>query len=296
MRVDVVDCTESFAARFPSILKLEIDVLLRERGQTRSPERIAVRCQEEKAHIDVTLGGVNRGSTIDLRRLTAEHRARAVALAAAELAHAIAAPPASQAPAPPAPPPPIAPPQADRPIDSASPRSSHVPALLVGGLVQWVGAPTAVLLGGRVALLYPLGDLVAPEISFDAGFGEIASQAAHVTIRNLSAGAHLYFGTTAGSVRWDVGPGARFGSVRLTGEPDAGSSLLGDTVTAAWGGPELRARVAYRPSRLRPAVFALQIGGGVVALPVRGLLDGGASIHAVDGVWLSVGAEVGLGL
>jgi hypothetical protein len=162
--------------------------------------------------------------------------------------------------------------------------------------VQWVGSPTAVLLGGRAALLYPLGELVAPEISFDAGFGEIASPTAHVAIRNWSAGAHLYFGATAGSVRWDIGPGARFGSMRLAGEPDAGTPLVGDVVTAPWGGPEVRARVAYRPSRLRPAVFALQLGGGVVALPVRGLLDGGTSIYAVDGAWMSIGAEIGLGL
>jgi hypothetical protein len=296
MHIDVVDCTEIFASRFPSILKLEIDVLLRERGQTRSPERIAVRCEAEKAHIGVTLGAASRTSTIDLQRLTVEHRARAVALAAAELVHAMDAPGAPQPQAPREPAPPIAPPTADRAISDSSRPTSRGPALMVGGLLQWLGDPAAVLLGGRAAFLYPLGEVVTPEISFDASFGEVASRAARIAIRNLSAGAHLYFGTTTGRLRWDMGPGARFGSMRLAGEPDTGSTLVGDTVTAAWGGPELRARVAYRPSQLQPASFALQIGAGIVALPVRGLLDGSESIYAVDGAWMSVGAEIGLGL
>jgi hypothetical protein len=47
---------------------------------------------------------------------------------------------------------------------------------------------------------------------------------------------------------------------------------------------------------LQPALFALQIGAGVVALPVRGLLDGVEPVYAVEGPWMSVGAELGLGL
>jgi hypothetical protein len=147
-----------------------------------------------------------------------------------------------------------------------------------------------------MTLQYPLGDLIVPELSIDASFGGIAARSAHVTARNVSAGAHLYFGTTTGSVRWDVGPGARFGWMSLAGQPDQGSGLQGDTVTAAWGGPELRARVAYRASQLRPALLALQMGAGVVALPVRGLLDGSEPVYAVEGLWMSVCAEVGLDL
>ena len=299
LRVEVVNCAEGFADRLPSNVKLEIDVLLRERGRTRStPEKIAVRCEAEKAHIEVTVDGSSRASTIDLHQLAADHRARAVALAAAELVHAMAAgPPTTEAPPNAAPMPTITRPQPDRPLpDASSHRSLPAPSLLLGGLAEWRGNPAILLLGGRVAFQYPLGQVVIPEVSLDATFGGESAPSAQVTTQNVSTAAHLYFGTTTGSVRWDVGPGARFGWVRLAGQPEAGSGLEGDTVTAAWGGPELRARVAYRASQLEPAWLALQLGAGIVALPVRGLLDGSEPIYAVEGLWMSVCAEVGLGL
>jgi hypothetical protein len=280
-------------------VKLEIDVLLRERGPTRSPpESIAVRCEEETAHIEVTLEGSSRASTIDLHVLATEHRARAVALAAAELVHAMAGHPR----APEGPPSPVAAPsparaEPDRSASFAPPRgSSQGPTLLVGGLAEWRGNPAALLFGGRAAFQYPLGKVVIPELSVDASFGRIPAPSANVAAQTLSTGAHLYFGATTGSVRWDVGPGARFGWVHLAGQPDAGSTLQGRTLTAAWGGPEMRARVAYSASQLRSALFALQVGVGVVALPVRGLLDGTEPVYAVEGLWISVCAEVGLGL
>jgi hypothetical protein len=298
LRVDVVNCTEGFADRLPAIVKLEIDVLLRERGPAQSPpEKIAVRCEDERAHIEVTMSGGARASTVDLHQLAADHRARAVALAAAELVHAMAGgPPAAAAP-PNAPSSPVmAPAQADRPADAVPRSSSQGPTLFVGGLAEWRGNPAILLLGGRAAFQYPLGKVVIPELSLDATFGGVSAPSAQVTSQNVSTAAHLYFGTTTGNVRWDVGPGARFGWVRLAGQPAAGSGLEGHSVTAAWGGPELRARVAYRASQLRPALLALQLGAGVVALPVRGLLDGNEPIYAVEGLWMSVCAEVGLGL
>jgi hypothetical protein len=297
-RVDVINCTEGFADRLPAIVKLEIDVLLRERGPAQSPpEKIAVRCEEERAHIEVTMGGAARASTVDLRQLAADHRARAVALAAAELVHAMAGGQPVPEPSPNAPASPvIAAAQTDRSAAAAPRRSSQGPTLFVGGLAEWRGNPAIFLLGGRAAFQYPLGEVVTPELSLDATFGGITAQSAQVTAEYLSSAAHVYFGTTTGSVRWDVGPGARFGWVRLAGQPEAGSGLEGHTVTAAWGGPELRARVAYRASQLRPALLALQLGAGVVALPVRGLLDGSEPIYAVEGLWMSVCAEVGLGL
>jgi hypothetical protein len=147
-----------------------------------------------------------------------------------------------------------------------------------------------------MAFQYPMSDIALPELSVDAAFGQASAPSAEVAIQTLSAAAHLYFGMTMGSVRWDVGPGARIGSVRLHGQPDAGSSLQGETLTSAWGGPELRLRVAFRGAALKPALLALQLGAGYVALPVRGLLDATQPIYAVEGLWMSVCAEVGLGL
>jgi hypothetical protein len=299
LRVQVANCAEDLAARLPSVVKLEIDVLLRERGPTRSaPENISVRCDEEKAHIEVTLGGSNHASTIDLHVLAAEHRARAVALAAAELVHSMAARPRPAD----APPNPAAPPATSRverdrsALDSASRSALQRPLLFAGGLVEWRGNPAAVLFGGRMALQYPLGRVVIPELSVDASFGGIRSTSARVAIQSVSTAAHLYFGTTTGSVRWDIGAGARFGWVFLAGEPDAGSALQGRSLNAAWGGPEMRARLAYGASQLRPALLALAIGGGFIALPVHGLRDATQPVYAVEGPWISVCGEVGLGL
>ncbi len=297
-RLAVVDCDEGLAGRLPSIVKLEIDVLLRERGPTRSPpENIVVRCQEEKAHIEVTQEGSSRASTIDLHALAAEHRARAVALAAAELVHAMSGRPRA-ADAPPNPPAPlVSPVPPDRAAPAASPdRSSHPPRLLGGGLAEWIGNPAALLVGGRVAFQYPLGSLVVPELSADASFGRMTSRSAQVAARAVSMGAHLHFETTTGSVRWNLGPGARFGWMHLTGQPDAGSGLQGHTLAAVWGGPELRGRVAYAAYQLRPALFALEAAIGIVALPVRGLRDGTEPVYRVEGLWMSLCAEVGLGL
>jgi hypothetical protein len=298
LRVRVANCADDLAGRLPSVVKLEIDVLLRERGPTRSPpETIAVRCEEEKAHIEVTLDGASRASTIDLHALAAEHRARAVGLAAAELVHAMAGRPRAQDAPPSSPTPPMLRAESDRPaLDASARRFSPGPTLLVGGLLEWRGNPAALLIGGRMAFQYPLGKVVIPALSVDASFGGIPSRSAHVAAQTVSTGAHLYFGTTTGSVRWDVGPGARLGWVHLVGQPDPGSGLQGHTLNAAWGGPEVRARVAYSASPLRPALLALELGAGVVALPVHGLLDGTEPVYAVEGLWMSVCAAVGLGL
>jgi hypothetical protein len=106
----------------------------------------------------------------------------------------------------------------------------------------------------------------------------------------------LYLGTNTGSIRWDAGPGARVGLASLSGHPDPNSPLIGRTLTAAWGGPELRARVAYGALRPHSTVFALELGAGLVALPIRGLMDGSERVYAVQGHWLSLCAGLGLSL
>jgi hypothetical protein len=299
VRLQVTSCSDDLADRLPSLVKLEIDVLLRERGPTRSaPESITVRCEGEMAQIKVTQDGANRAGAIDLHALAAEHRARAVALATAELVHAMATEPRTAETRPtPVVPLPAARIEPDRSAPETLPGHSSVgPTLLVGGLAEWRGNPAALLFGGRAAFQYALGKVVTPEVSVDASFGGKDATSAHVAIQSASAGAHIYFGTTTGSLRWEVGPGARFGWVHLAGQPQAGSGLQGSALSAGWGGPEARARIAYRPVPLQPALFALQIGAGVVALPVRGLLDGVEPVYAVEGPWMSVGAELGLGL
>jgi hypothetical protein len=296
--IHVADCEPALASQLPNVIKLEIDVLLRERGPTRSlPDVIAVRCETENAQIDVTMGGARRTLTIDLHALTVEHRARAVGLAAAELVHAMSSEPrASETPenvgtAP------VTPRQDDRlALDLDAGGHDQKSALFAGAFAEWRGDPSAFLLGGRIAFQSRLGKVFVPELSADASFGGISTTLARVSIQSYSAAAYVYFRATTGVVRWDIGPGARVGVVHLVGSPVDGAHVEGDSLTAAWGGPEVRVRVSYGASALRPALVALQLGAGMVALPVRGLRDGNEAIYSVEGAWASLGAEVGLGL
>src|SRR6188474_1543189 len=80
-------------------VKLEIQVLMRERGPVgASPDLITIGCDELAARIAVTMAGARRESTVDLGVLAPEHRARALALATAELVHAMSGAPAAEAP------------------------------------------------------------------------------------------------------------------------------------------------------------------------------------------------------
>src|SRR5262249_31594369 len=228
-----------------------------------------------------------------------EHRARALGLAAAELVHSISgqARAAEVAPSPP----PSAPNSSEgreQPILTPH-RFSPRPVFLLGGLAELLGKPAALLLGGRLGLHYPLGPVVAPALSVDGAVGTIRTGSAEVAIQTVTVAAHVHFGTTTGRVRWEAGPGANIGWVHLVGKPAAGSGLEGHSVAALWGGPELRARVAYLKSgdpdssgasgfaRVRSPVLALELGAGFIALPVRGLLDGSEPVYSVEGPWAS---------
>ena len=90
--VSVAGCADEMASALPALVSLEIDVLLRERAARGTPERIVVRCGDDAAQIEVALAGGRRTSTIALGALAPEHRARAVALAAAELVDAMSRP------------------------------------------------------------------------------------------------------------------------------------------------------------------------------------------------------------
>ena len=295
LQVQVTSCPEEIAASLPAGVKLEIDVLFREHGPTRTPpDRIAVRCDDAGAEITVAMGGVSRTSTVDLGALAPEHRSRAVALAAAELVHAMISAPAPEAPPPAPPPAPTvslspAPPAIEA---SATPARAR-PALLVGGLAQWLGRPAALLLGARAAFRYPLGDILVPALSIDGALGTFPVTTAEVSAATLAAGVHVYAGKTMGNFRLDAGPGTRWGWVHLTGRPDAASLLEGRSLSAAWGGPELRARAAYAVGRRLP-IIAIELGAGYVLLPVHGLRDGTAPVYAVEGPWISLGIDLGL--
>ena len=126
LRVDVTGCPATRSR--PTCRRSQAwksDVLLHERGPNQGPpDSVAVLCTESTAHIEVTLAGARRTSTMELGALAADHRARAIALATAELVGALSGWPA--APASPVNPPPSAPagkpPAASETTPEATPR------------------------------------------------------------------------------------------------------------------------------------------------------------------------------
>jgi hypothetical protein len=302
--VQVTGCADEVASALPSLVSLEIDVLLRERGATRAaPDNISVRCTDDAAHIEVALAGARRGSTIALGALAPEHRARAVALAAAELVDALsaraAAPPGDATSTPtPAPVAPATPPDeaARAAADASSPRPGARRAVLVGAAAEWLGQPKQALFGARLAAHYPVSARVVPALSLDASFGDFSSTSGQVTARTFGGAAHLYFGVGAGKLHLHAGPGARVGWVQLRGQPPAGSALDGLALSGMWAGPELRGRVAYHAFR-SPQIalqLALELGAGVVAKAVRGRADGTTAVYSIDGAWLSACVQAGV--
>jgi hypothetical protein len=281
--VEVSGCADEIATALPPLVRLEIDVLVRERGPTRAPpERIAIRCAGATAHVEVALTGARRAASLDLGALAPEHAARAVALAAAELVDAMStAPPA----------PPVTPTPAVRDVPAPE-GPARGPALFIGALAEWLGQPKQALFGFRLALHFPVGAVVVPALSVDGSFGDFPSGSAEVSARTLGAAAHVYLGTSAGKLRFAAGPGARIGWIQLRGQVPAGSTLEGLALSAAWGGPELRARMAYAP--FDAGLLALELGAGLVALPVRGLVDGDARVYSIEGGWLSACAQAGI--
>jgi hypothetical protein len=301
LRVENAGCPEAIVPGLAAGVKLEIEVLMRERGPVgASPDRITIGCDESAARIAVTMAGAHRESTVDLGALAPEHRARALALATAELVHAMDGTSAAEAPptATPAAQPTVGPPVERRPAAlEPTPLATRArPELLAGGLAEWLGNPTALLFGARVAVRAPLGRFVVPALSVDGSLGSLPVPSAEVAVETVTAGVHLYVGTTIGRLRFDVGPGTRWGWVHVTGRPVAGATLEGGSVTAVCGGPELRARVGYARTEHRFPVLAVEVGAGVVARPMRGLRDGTERVYAVEGTWVSLSAALGFGL
>src|SRR6266498_615194 len=76
-RTQVANCPEELASRLPAVVKLEIDVLLRERALASAPpEAVAIRCDDGIAGIEVTIGGVSRRARTEERRVGKECRSR----------------------------------------------------------------------------------------------------------------------------------------------------------------------------------------------------------------------------
>ena len=315
-QVSVVDCPAEIAARLAAGVKLEIEVLLREQvGAPAPPEAVSIRCVDARAEIAVTMAGARRKTTVELGGLAVEHRARAVGLAAAELVQSSinerpvdASPSTSTATASGSPGPTLAPTAAagrstaptvtTTASTGSSPASARPRAsLAAGALAQWLGRPAALLLGARVALRYPLGNVLLAVPSVEGAMGTASTPNAEVEARTATAGLALYAGRTSGPLRLEAGPGVRVGWAHLSGRPVASvSNLDGAELSAVWGGPEVRARVAYRPTDRSSLAVGFELGAGLVVRPVHGLRDGADPVYAIEGPWLSVALDLALGI
>ena len=301
LRVENAGCPDAIVPGLAAGVKLEIEVLMRERGPVGAlPDHITIGCDESAARIAVTMAGARRESTVNLGALAPEHRARALALATAELVHAMNGPAAAQAPptATPEPQPTVGPSVERRaaPPEPTPPGTRARPELLAGGVAEWLGNPTALLFGARVALRAPLGRFFVPALSVDGSLGSVPVPSAEVAVETVTAAVHLYVGTTIGRLRFDAGPGTRWGWVHVTGRPLAGATLEGSSLTAICGGPELRARVGYGGNERRFPLVAVEVGAGLVARPMRGRRDGSESVYSVEGTWVSLSVALGFGL
>jgi hypothetical protein len=301
--IRIEHCSAALVRALPAIVNLEIDVLLRERGPSRNPpDDVGIRCSGDRVFLQVTRGTTRRESSLDLTELSPEHRARAIALATAELVHAMSL----REPASPAPTAKTRAPKPDatsRPPDDRTftpipgpPSEPSRPLFAAGLLALWLGVPKATLLGARLSFDHSLASTLVASLSLDGALGDSTGGAARIRAETLTAGAQLFLQTTAGGVRFQAGPGARLGGARLTGHPNAESAFEGESLRALWGGPEVRARVTTLPPAPWTPAFALDLGAGYVALPVRGLLDDTESVFALEGIWLSACAQVGLAL
>src|SRR3954471_1921794 len=78
LRVENAGCPDAIVPGLAAGVRLEIDVLMRERGPgAASPDSITIGCDESAARIAVRIAGARRESTGDLAALAPEHRARA---------------------------------------------------------------------------------------------------------------------------------------------------------------------------------------------------------------------------
>jgi hypothetical protein len=142
--------------------------------------------------------------------------------------------------------------------------------------------------GGRVELDRGLvGPIVlGVDAEIDGARTAVALGEARALI--LSAGA--FGGLRASGARFagSLAAGARVGLASLEGTPSDGSGATGGRALRPWWGPALAARGWIRAGAL---AFIATLEAGMVVRGAHGLADG-ATILAVDGVWLAAGIGV----
>ncbi|HEY6079295.1 MAG TPA: hypothetical protein VIW29_10855, partial [Polyangiaceae bacterium] len=253
-----------------------------------------VTCEQDVAEIRVD-GPVAGDSPfqvrVELRDTAAGARERLVALAATELLSQIERGSESARPAAPSVPPSAASstvPEARDAGPAASP-SRRTVELFAAASVARTGQPATLLWGGSLGTLIGWGKHGG--LLFDTRFesGETTLELARVRWSVLSAFAGPALRFELSKARFVAGLGLRGGWLAL--DATATAPHEGQRMTAPWAGVALPLRVSAGLGVVAP-FFGLE--GGYVVLPVRGDVDGEATLVAQRGPWLA--ASVGLGV
>ncbi len=280
-------CPASWRIAIEPLLKLELDVLARERQLAEPPEitSIDLACDSDVVRVRVVIEPDEMGTTVDTTTVEANAVGRTIALKAAELVDALWSQTGTE------PPPPPAPSSAIEPLAPEPRPPKRAATAELGPVAVVAGQPVGAFLGGRLGLALPLRSHFAVSVQASGVGGRLGTSPAPVNAVLGSLGAHVLVGKAAGSDwRWGIGPGGSLGWARLRGAPtdDAFESA---SLTALWGGPSLAARVSYGIGRLARVGIALD--AGLFTLPAVGTIDDGDRVFALDGAWLASALTVG---
>jgi hypothetical protein len=259
------------------IVRVEIgDLLVTNAG--RAADRVAATCDGDSVSLEASDGaGTQRlARSLRLDGFPPDARPRAVALAAIELVAALN-------------------PEVRRRMESA--RDSEPPGeaparmrLLVQGFGRHFFASRGVAVwGGGVAIDRELGG--AGVIAADVDVGGARTSASLGAVNGLLASASLAAGLRTGAAAvWSATVGARFGVVRLAGEPAPDPFVTGRRTVRPWGGP-----VAAVTSSWGRGWGAVRLGveTGFAVVAAEGTANG-ATAAAVGGPWVAAFVAAGL--
>jgi hypothetical protein len=187
------------------------------------------------------------------------------------------------------PPPPPAPPPVVVPVVLEEHSRERPPARLHAGLslaagARWLGEPRAWLPGLTLAHAAPLmrSLTVRSDLSFE--LGQVATQLADVSVRQLTLGGAIMLTLRSTHVDVLVGPGLRCAWSWLRAR-DVAAQHRGKSLSAPWLGPMLAGQLLFHGRS--PWQALLGVESGYVLVPIEGRLDRSEALFAVESVWLA---------
>jgi hypothetical protein len=280
-------------------MALELETLQKERSRKlrERVQRLRIECQGLLTRIEVHVDSGRALHTLaDHSSLALNDRARATALAAAELIDELSVesttPSTPKADAQPAPAPSSA---------TTAPRTASDPTLLrmsAAARLHYLGQPGAWLYGAIIEPQLSLNRLFS--LNVDLGFALGTRGLTHSDIRVLTASsaAKLLAASMDGAIAWGIGPGFRFGYASLSATPKPSTALQGETLDGIWAGPCFHGSVwlplSQSDTPSRGPWLGLSMEAGFVALPLTGTLDGHEKVYTIGGSWFFTSVHFGV--